>query len=159
MSDVFTRADAFLLGRGTYEIFAAHWPRVPDPADPIAGPLNKLPKFVASKSLARVDWSGSTLIRNVESDVPRLKQQFAREVQVHGSCGLAQTLIGQDLVDEFHILTIPVVLGSGKRLFGSGAVPSALKLETTRTTSKGVVIATYQRVGRPTYGSFALEDQ
>jgi dihydrofolate reductase len=158
MTEVFARADAFLLGRRTYEIFAAHWPNVTDPADPIAGALNKLPKFVASKTLERAAWSGTTVVRDVVSEVVRLKQQYSREVQVHGSAGLAQTLIQNDLVDEYHLLTFPVVLGSGKRLFGTGAVPAALKLVATRTTSKGAVISTYERAGRPTYGSFALED-
>jgi dihydrofolate reductase len=158
MTEVFGRVDAFLLGRKTYEIFAAHWPRITDPSDPIAGPLNKLPKYVASKTLAKVDWNGSTLIRDVVSDVAKLKAQFAREIQVHGSCGLAQTLIEHDLVDEYHLLSFPVVLGSGKRLFGNGAVPAAMKLSASRTTSKGVVINSYSRDGKLAVGSFALEE-
>lgn len=158
MDKVFAKADAFLLGRGTYEIFAAHWPRVTDPADPIAGALNKLPKYVASKTLEKVDWNGSTLIRDVGIEVPKLKQQVKRELQVHGSPGLIQTLFEKNLVDELNLLVFPVVLGTGKRLFGSGTGPAAMKLAATSTTSKGVVISTYSRDGRPGYGSFMLDE-
>ncbi len=158
MTEVFSRADAFLLGRRTYEIFAAHWPRVTDPADPIASALNRLPKHVASKTLDDLKWKGSTLIRDVVRDVPKVKQKYSRELQVHGSSGLAQTLIKNDLIDEYNVLTFPLILGAGKKLFGSGTVPSSLKLVATRTTSKGVVINTYERAGRPAYGSFALAD-
>jgi dihydrofolate reductase len=157
MTEVFSRVDAFLLGRRTYEIFAAHWPRVTDPADPIAGKLNQLPKHVASKTLDDLKWKGSTLIRDVVRDVPKVKQKYSRELQVHGSSGLAQTLIKNDLIDEYNVLTFPVILGTGKKLFGSGTVPSSLKLVASRTTSKGVVINTYERAGRPAYGSFALD--
>jgi dihydrofolate reductase len=157
MTEVFARVDAFLLGRKTYEIFASHWPRVTDPADPVATALNKLPKYVASKTLKRADWHATTVIRDVVGEVAKLKAQYARELQVHGSAGLAQTLIQNDLVDEYNLLCFPVVLGSGKRLFGTGAVPAALKLTGTRTTSTGTVISTYQRAGRPTYGSFGLD--
>jgi dihydrofolate reductase len=157
MTDVFGRVDAFLLGRRTYEIFAAHWPRVTDPADPIASRLNALPKHVASKTLEAVAWNNSSLVRDVVGQVSELKRRYGRELQVHGSAGLAQTLIQHDLVDEYNLLVFPVVLGTGKRLFGSGAVPSALKIAETRVTSTGVTIATYRRAGRPTYGSFALD--
>jgi len=157
MTEVFDRADAFLLGRTTYQVFAAHWPRVTDPADPIASRLNKLPKHVASKTLEKVEWSNSSLVRDVVGEVSALKGRYARELQVHGSSSLAQTLIRHDLVDEYNLLVYPVVLGTGKRLFGTGTVPAALKLASTRTTSTGVIITTYQRAGRPSYGSFALE--
>jgi dihydrofolate reductase len=158
MSEVFARAEAFLLGRRTYEIFVAHWPRITDPADPIAAPLNTLPKFVASRTLDHASWKNSLLVRDVVAEVPNLKRQFANEIQFDGSCGLAQTLIANDLIDEYHLLTFPSVLGTGKRLFAAGAVPAALELTATRTTSKGVLIATYVRAGRPIYGSFALEN-
>jgi dihydrofolate reductase len=157
MSSVFDRADAFLLGGYTYRIFASYWPRVTDPNDPIASRLNQLPKHVVSKTLDKVEWNNSTLVRDVVGEVAQIKSRYARELQVHGSAGLAQTLILHDLVDVYNLLVYPVVLGSGKRLFGSGAGPAALKLTSTRTTSTGVVIATYERAGRPTYGSFALD--
>jgi dihydrofolate reductase len=157
MVEVFSRADAFLLGRKTYEIFVAHWPRVTDAADPIASALNRLPKHIASKTLDDTSWNGATLIREVVRDVPKLKQRYPRELQVHGSGGLAQTLIKNELIDEYNLLTFPLLLGSGKRLFAGGVVPSSLALTATRTTSKGVVISTYRRDGRPGYGSFALD--
>jgi len=90
--------------------------------------------------------------------VARLKRQEAPELQVHGSAGLAQTLLEHELVDELHLLTFPVVLGAGKRLFGSGAVPTAYQLVATRTTGKGVLIGTCRPAGRPVYGSAALDD-
>ena len=157
MTEVFERADAFLLGRTTCQIFANHWPRVTDPADPIASKLNALPKHVATKTLDRVEWNNSSLVRDVVSDVATLKARYARELQVHGSAGLAQTLIEHDLVDEYHLLVFPVVLGSGKRLFAAGAVPAKMKLLHTRTTSTGTIIASYARAGKPTQGSFMLD--
>jgi dihydrofolate reductase len=159
VNEAFSNADAFLLGRKTYEIFAAYWPRVTDPADPVAGALNRLPKYVASKTLKKVEWHNSTLIHgDVAKEVAELKRRHEREIQVHGSGGLAQTLIANDLVDEYHLWIYPVVLGTGKRLFGSGAVPAALKLANTRATSTGVVVNSYVRSGKPTYGSFALDE-
>ena len=157
MTDIFTKADAFLLGRTTYDIFAAHWPRVTDPADPIASKLNSLPKYVASRSRSTFPWHNTTGVRDVEKTVVELKQRYAREVQVHGSAGLAQTLIEKDLVDEYRLLTFPVVLGTGKRLFGSGAVPRTLKLVRSSITSTGVIISVYRDAGALKTGSFALE--
>jgi dihydrofolate reductase len=157
MVEIFSNADAFLLGRKTYDIFAGHWPKVTDPADPIAGKLNSLPKFVASRTQTTFSWSGSELIRDVVKEIDALKQRFSREVQVHGSCGLAQTLIEYDLVDEYRLLTFPVVLGSGKRLFGRGAVPASLKLVRSSTTSTGAVVGVYRRGGAFKTGSFMLD--
>lgn len=157
MEEVFERADAFLLGRTTYQLFANHWPRVTDPANLIARKLNALPKHVASKTLERVDWHNSSLVTDAASALAALKGRYARELQVHGSAGLAQTLIAQDLVDEYHLLVFPVVLGAGKRLFDAGAVPAAMKLRATRTTENGVIIASYTRSGKPTVGSFMLD--
>lgn len=158
MTAVFDRVDAFLLGRGTYQIFANHWPKVTDPNDAIAAHLNALPKHVVSKSLERVDWHNSSLVRDIVADVAALKAKYGRELQVHGSAGLAQTLIEHDLLDEYNVLTFPVVLGTGKRLFGAGAVPAALQLKQSQVTSSGVVISTYARAGKPKVGSFMLPD-
>jgi dihydrofolate reductase len=155
--EIFSRADAFLLGRNTYDIFAAHWPRVTDPNDPIASKLNTLPKFVASHARVKLDWPPAKFVRDVVHEVPQIKAQFPREVQVHGSCGLAQTLIRHDLIDEYRLLTFPVVLGSGKRLFGEGAVPASLKLVRSTTTGAGVIVSVYRRAGELRTGSFALD--
>jgi dihydrofolate reductase len=157
MGSVFDGAAAFLLGRTTYELFANHWPRVTDPADPIASRLNSLPKHVVTKSLDRFDWNQSSAVRNVASEVPALVRRYDRELQVHGSAGLLQTLLSLELIDRMHLITFPLTLGTGKRLFGSGTVPSAFKLSSSKSTPSGVMIATYERSGRPTYGSFMLD--
>jgi dihydrofolate reductase len=157
MTGFFADADAFLLGRRTYEIFAAWWPKVTDPDDPIASRLNSLPKYVASRTLEEVSWEGSELLKgDLATDVVELKRRPGRELQVHGSGGLAQTLIQHDLVDEYRLLTYPVVLGKGKRLFADGAKPAALNFVRHKTTSTGVSIDVYTPAGEPTYGSFEL---
>jgi dihydrofolate reductase len=157
MTEIFSRADAFLLGRGTYDIFSAYWPRVTDPGDLIASKLNSLPKYVASRTRSAFTWHNTIHVRDVVKEVIALKQRFAHEVQVHGSCGLAQTLIENDLVDEYRLLTFPVILGKGKRLFGTGAVPRTLQLVRSSTTSSGVIIGIYRPAGSLKTGSFALD--
>ena len=143
-----------LLGRRTYEIFAAHWPHV---TDPTAQALNNATKYVASTTLAEVGWRNSILLRgDVAREVARIKDQDGPEIQVHGSGHLAQTLIGHDLVDEYRLWVFPLVLGTGKRLFAEGTVPAGLRLVDTKTSSTGVVVGTYQRAGAIPYGSFAL---
>ena len=148
-----------LLGRRTYEIFASHWPRVPADHDEaaMAKILNEAPKFVASRTLTSVDWQNSTLLgADVPAAVRELKDQDLGELLVIGSLDLAQTLIRHDLVDEYRLTVFPVVLGTGKRLFGDGAVPNGLELVSAKTTDAGVVAGVYRPVGKPTYGSFAL---
>lgn len=158
ITGVFASIDAFLLGRKTYDIFAAHWPRVTDPNDPIAVALNTLPKYVVSRTLKKADWNNSSVITGDLVDaVAQLKRRHAREISVQGSSQLAQTLITRGLIDEYRLWFYPVLLGTGKRLFGSGTVPTALTLADTKRTSAGVVINTYRLAGKPTYGSFALE--
>jgi len=157
MVEIFSKADAFLLGRTTYDIFSAYWPRITDPGDLIASKLNSLPKFVASRTRTTFSWSGAAHVRGVVKDVIDLKQRFSREVQVHGSCGLAQMLIEKDLIDEYRLLTFPVVLGTGKRLFGAGAMPATLTLVRSNITSKGVVVSVYRRGGSLKTGTFALD--
>jgi dihydrofolate reductase len=156
MDEIFAKADAFLLGRTTYDLFSAYWPKVTDPGDPVASKLNALPKFVASRTRTTFSWSGSSHIRDVVKEVPDLKQRFAREVQIHGSCGLVQTLIAHDLIDEYRLLTFPVILGTGKRLFGSGAVPASLTLVRSSTTGSGVVVSVYRRAGSLKTGSLEM---
>jgi dihydrofolate reductase len=156
----FGHASAFLLGRRTYDIFSSHWPRVTDPADPIAGPLNALPKYVASTTLASADWHGSTVLGgDVAAEVAKLKELPGDELQVHGSGELAQTLIEHDLVDEYRLIRFPVHLGSGKKLFRDGARAAALRLVGTSTTGTGAVIASYVPDGPVRHGSFALPDE
>jgi dihydrofolate reductase len=158
IDEVFERVDAFLLGRRTYDIFAAYWPKITDPADPVASRLNNLPKYVASTTLEKADWHGTTVIgEDLVKQVTALKQQPGRELQIHGSSTLAQSLMAQDLIDTVHLLTFPVVLGTGRRLFADGAVPTAFRLTASRTTGKGVTIHSYDLEGRPTYGTYELE--
>ena len=154
---IFAKAEAFVLGRRTYEIFASHWPRVTDANDPVAGALNRLPKHVASRTRTAFEWNNSAHLPDVVAGIAALKQAHAGEVQVHGSAGLAQTLIAHDLVDEYRLFVFPVVLGGGKRLFGEGARPATLALQSTRTTSTGAVYCVYRRGGPLRTGSFALE--
>ena len=150
VSGWFDQADAFLLGRKTYQIFAGYWPQVTDPADPIASKLNTLPKYVASTTLDAADWRDSSLLGgDVAAEVAKLKERPGRELQVHGSGQLAQTLIEHDLVDEYRLLYFPVHLGSGKKLFRDGARAAALRLLSATTTGTGVIIAAYQPAGPP----------
>jgi dihydrofolate reductase len=157
MAGWFSRADAFLLGRRTYEIFRGYWPTVTDPDDPIASKLNTLPKYVASTTLDSVDWQNSSLLGDAAVDVARLKERPGDELQVHGSGGLAQTLIADDLIDEYRLLIFPVHLGTGKKLLRDGARAASLRLTSTATTSKGVVIATYEPGGPLKHGSFVTD--
>jgi dihydrofolate reductase len=157
LAEWFAMADAFLLGRRTYEIFAAHWPRVLDPNDSIAEALNRLPKYVASSTLKDPLWAHTTVLEgNVVSAIRELKKMPGKELQVHGSCALIQTLLKHGLVDELRLMTFPVVLGMGKRLFGYGAAPSAMALTGTRLTGSGVVVQVYQPAGAVKLGSFVL---
>jgi dihydrofolate reductase len=155
----FAHADAFLLGRKTYEIFAGHWPKVTDADDPIASKLNALPKYVASATLTSVDWQNSSLISgDAAAEVARLKQQPGDELQVHGSGDLAHTLIEHDLIDEYRLVIFPLHLGSGKKLFTDGAKAAGLRLLSSSTTSTGAVIASYEPAGPVKYGSYALDE-
>ena len=143
-----------LLGRKTYEIFAAYWPRQPA-ENPIAARLNGAPKYVASRTLDTVGWTNSTLLQgDVAEAVARVTAQFGR-VDVIGSGNLVQTLLRNDLVDRLNLWMFPVLLGSGKRLFAEGTVPAALRLTESATFPKGSVYLIYERAGQPTYGSMA----
>jgi dihydrofolate reductase len=150
----FETVDAFLLGRKTFDIFASHWPYVTDEGDPVASRLNALPKYVATRTGKAAEWDNTTLLQgDVVKEITELKSRPGRDLQVHGSAGLVQTLMAHDLVDEYRLLVFPVVLGRGKRLFGSGAAPAAMNLVDTRTTGSGVALHTYQRAGAPTFGT------
>jgi dihydrofolate reductase len=145
-----------LLGRGTYEIFAAHWPY---DEGPIADHLNGTRKHVASTTLKEVDWNNSTLISGDVADYVRaLKEEDGPEIQVHGSPGLIQTLLRHDLIDEYRMWIFPLVLGSGKRFFGEGAIPAGLRLVDSATTKSGVTVNVYTRAGEIEPGSFEFEE-
>ncbi|MFB8438144.1 dihydrofolate reductase family protein [Streptomyces niveus] len=157
MTNLVQRADALLVGRKTYDIFAATWP-LAEADDPIGSKMNSVRKYVASRTLDTVSWQNSTLLTgDVAEAVARLKQEGDGEIQVHGSGDLIQTLIAHDLVDEFHVLVFPVLVGSGKRLFGRGTVPAGLKLVDTARSGSGVVISTYARAGKVEYGAMGPE--
>jgi len=157
MVELTGRADALLLGRRTYEIFAASWP-LAAADDPIGAKLNGMAKHVASRTLTSVDWQNSTLLTGDTPDAVReLKAGPGGEIQVHGSGGLVQTLLEHDLVDELHLLVFPVLIGSGKRLFSGGTVPAGLRLEETATTPRGVVVSRYVRDGKLEQGSLGPE--
>ena len=155
MGEFMGKAFDLVLGRKTYEIFAAHWPHSKEEG---AKELNEATKHVATKTLTSLEWQNS---RRIEGDVVEgiraLKQQDGPELQVHGSANLLQTLIGAGVIDEFHIWTFPVVVGPGKRLFDEGTVPGALKLVDSVISSTGVVMGTYEPAGELVTGSFALE--
>ena len=157
IADIYSKPSAFLLGRVTYDIFAAHWPKVTDPHDIVAVKLNSQPKFVASRTRTRFDWSGTSHVADVVRDVVDLKKRLTGELQVHGSCGLAQTLIQNDLIDEYRLMTFPVVLGSGRRLFGPGSVPASLKLVSSKVSSTGVHMGVYRRAGDLKTGNVVLK--
>ena len=158
MVDLCRRMDGLLLGRRTYEIFAGYWPKVPDD-DPIAAKLNRVPKYVASRTLGRVEWNNSALLQgDLFGALARLREQPGTEIQVYGSANLLQTLIKHDLVDEYSLWFFPLVLGSGKRLFADGAVPAGFTLVgPARTYDTGVVQLAYRRAGALRYGTFEPE--
>ena len=147
-----------LLGRKTYEIFAAHWPYVDADQDPFAAKLNNAKKYVASKTLTKLDWNNSELINgDVPEGIKRIKEQDGLEIQVHGSSNLVQTLLKHDLVDELWLKIFPVTLGTGKRLFAEGTIPAGFKLLESGISPSGVIIANYERSGEVKMGSFGLE--
>jgi dihydrofolate reductase len=139
--------DALLLGRATYQGFAAAWPGRTDEAG-YADRMNNLPKYVVSTTLDKAEWNNSTIIKeNVAEEVARLKEQPGQDILIFGSGRLVNTLIGQGLVDQYHLQVYPVVLGSGKRLFADG-VTASLRLVETKPLSSGVIVLTYQRAAQ-----------
>ncbi len=147
------RAGAFLLGRKTYEIFAASWPKSTDPADEIATALNTRPKFVASRTLDKLNWNNSRLLKgDVAEEVAKLKVEEGGEIQVHGSGDLIQTLLKHNLIDTLRIWRFPVVIGAGKRLFGEGTIPGSFRLVDAQQTNTGAVLHVYERAGGVKYG-------
>ncbi len=155
VNQVFQRADAFLLGRRTYEIFAGSWGTWDDPGDsPIWTALNTKPKYVASTTLSDPQWADTTVLSgDVAAAIGELKAKPAGELQVHGSGNLVRWLFDNQLVDEITLLTYPVVIGQGTRLFPDTGPDTALDLVDSRATSKGVTIQVYRPTGRPQYAT------
>lgn len=154
MAETFAKRPELLLGRKTYEIMAAYWPHA-KPEDG-ADDLNNAKKYVVSRTLDKVDWNNSTLIKgDAVKEITRLKGLDGPELQVHGSSNLIQTLLKHNLIDELHLLIFPVALGNGKRLFGEGTNPSNFKLLDSKTSSTGAIIATYKQSGELKTGTFA----
>jgi dihydrofolate reductase len=155
LNQVYQRADAFLFGRRTYEIFAGSWGTWDDPGDsPIWTALNTRPKYVASTTLTEPRWANTTVLSgDVAVAVGELKAKPAGELQVHGSGNLIRWLLDKQLVDEITLLVCPVVVGQGTRLFPATGPDIALDLVDSRTTPKGVTIQVYRPTGRPQYAT------
>jgi dihydrofolate reductase len=155
ITERFSRADAFLLGRRTYEIFASSWPNAPRD-NPISIGLNDLPKYVVTRTLDSVKWENSEILKGDLSEaVSKLKSEPGRELQIHGSTVLVRALLALGLIDELQLLTFPVSLGSGRRLFEDLEHAVAFELTDHKITNTGVVVTTYVPKASPTYGSFA----
>jgi dihydrofolate reductase len=145
-----------VLGRTTYDLFAAYWPHATD--DQGAKPLNDATKYVVSRGRPTLEWSRSVLVDGDAAEgIEKLKQEDGPELQVHGSGNLVQTLMRHNLVDQYRLWVFPLVIGSGKRLFADGTIPAALKLVDSKVSTTGVVIGTYEPAGEIVTGSFALE--
>jgi dihydrofolate reductase len=148
--------DALLLGRRTYELFAAYWPQAPAD-DPIAARLNSAPKFVASRTLDRADWTNSTVLKgDLAREVPAVKGDY-NETHVIGSGNLVQSLMRHGLVDAYNLWIYPVLLGDGKRLFADGTVPTALRRTQSKVFGNGAMLVSYEVAGEPEFGTTALD--
>jgi dihydrofolate reductase len=153
MTEATSRPFAMVLGRKTYDILAAYWPTAPE--DTGANVLNDAPKYVASRSPRQLEWSNSVLIEGDAAEgLAALKKEDGPELQVHGSANLIQTLLRNNLVDEYRLWVFPVVIGSGKRLFADGTIPAGLTLADSKVSTTGVVMGTYQPAGEIPIGSF-----
>jgi dihydrofolate reductase len=158
MGETFSSPFDLLLGRKTYEIFAAHWPFVEE-SDLTAASFNAATKYVATSSPEPLTWANSIALRgDVAAEIARLKQEDGPNLLTQGSSVLLQTLLAHDLIDEFRLLIFPLVLGTGKRLFGQGTKPGALKLTATTVSTTGVIMSVYDRAGAISTGSFQLKD-
>jgi dihydrofolate reductase len=155
LDEVYQRADAFLFGRRTYDIFASSWGVWEDPGDsPIWTALHEQPKYVASTTLTRPLWANTTVLSgDVAAAVRQLKQESTGELQVHGSGRLIRWLLDNELVDDITLFVCPVILGQGTRLFADEGPDAALELVSTQTTPKGVTKVLYRPTGRPQYGT------
>ena len=156
MGEVMGKPFDLVLGRKTYDIFAAHWPHASEEEG--AKPLNDATKYVASRTPRSLEWANSVFIEgDVSEGIRKLKEGDGPELQVHGSGDLIQTLLRDNLIDLFRLWIFPVVVGPGKRLFSDGTVPAGLKLVDSAVSTTGVMIGTYEPAGEIEIGSFALE--
>jgi len=154
MNGVFDAADAFLLGRVTYQAMAGFWPQVTDPANRVAAQLNSRTKHVVTSSLTELSWAGAVpLSGDVVGQVAELKRAPGRELQIHGSGALARSLMPHGLIDAYRLVIFPVVLGRGRRLFADGTPPTAMRLTEARSTGSGVVMHSYEAAGAAAFGS------
>ena len=154
INQTYQRADAYLFGRRTYQLFAAYWGVMDPGSGPIADALNAKPKYVASTTLTEPKWSGTTVLSgDIAAAIGELKAKPGGELQVHGSGALIRWLLENDLVDEINLLIVPVVLGQGTRLFPDNGPDIALDLVDSRADSKGVTIQVYRPAGRPHYAT------
>ncbi|MFJ1766304.1 dihydrofolate reductase family protein [Amycolatopsis sp. NPDC088138] len=151
------QAGSLLIGRRTYDIFVQYWPKATDPDDPIGVAMNDLPKYVVSRTLSSSDWSGVSFVNgDVVEFVRELKARPGGEIQVHGSGDLLQTLIANDLVDEYRLWFYPVVLGKGRKLFPEGVAPKSFAHVETRQTSTGANVLVLRPAGKPRHDTFQL---
>jgi len=158
IAEIYQRADAFLFGRRTYELFAGYWGVMDPGSSPIADALNTKPKYVASNTLTDPQWANTIVLSGeVAAAVGELKAKPGGELQVHGSGKLIRSLFDDDLIDEMNLLTFPVVLGQGTRLFPEAGPDRALELLDSRTTPGGVTIQVYRPGGRPQYGTASAD--
>jgi dihydrofolate reductase len=156
MSEAMSRPFDLVLGRKTYDIFAAYWPHAPEEAG--GKPLNDATKYVASRGHPALRWRTSVLIEGDAAEgIAALKQDEGPELQVHGSGNLIQTLLRHNLIDQYRLWVFPLVIGSGKRLFANGTIPSGLRLVNSKVSTTGVMIGTYEPAGEIITGSFALD--
>jgi dihydrofolate reductase len=152
ITETYQRADGFLFGRRTYDLFATYWGAMDRGSHPIADALNTTPKYLASTTITDPDWADTTLLSgDLAAAIGELKAKPGGELQVHGSGTLIRWLLDHDLVDELQLLVVPVVLGQGARLFPHDGPDIALDLVQSRTDSKGVTIQFYRPTGRPQY--------
>lgn len=157
MGKLFERPFDLLLGRRTYDIFAAHWPYAQD--DPIGPLFDGVTKYVATHKPESLTWQNTTwLSEDVPASLRALKRSDGPDLLIQGSSQLIQQLLAHDLIDRFQLIVMPTVLGQGKKLFGSGTMPAALKLTDSLVTPNGVIVATYERAGEVETGDFGLEN-
>ena len=153
--DWLDQCDGLLLGRRTYNAFARDWPQITDPDDPFTALMNSLPKYVASNTLTTGSWNPTKVLRgDVAGQVAALKEQPGRELQIHGSALLAQSLLNAGLIDGIRLVVAPVVVGHGRRFFPEGGTPVGLRFVACESTPSGLSIHTYECIGKPDFAAY-----